>query len=795
MSLRIFGIRHHGPGSARSLRQALETLRPDCLLVEGPPDAADVLSLLTHRRMKPPVALLVYPPDQPQRAVFYPFAVFSPEWQALGYGLARKIAVRFMDLPQSHRLATADDAESQDSDSKPQDSDPETQGPQDSAPEAKESRDSDPEARISDPRSLIRDDPIGQLAAAAGYSDGERWWEHMVEHRRDGADLFAAILEAMGALRESALPADRPVEQGGDLPEIRRWAQREVQLEARREAWMRQTIRAAQQEGFKRIAVVCGAWHAPALTVDEGNTPSEKDDAELLKGLPKVKTQATWTPWTYGRLSYHSGYGAGVESPGWYHHLWTSRDAVPIRWMARVARLMREEDIDVSSAHVIEAVRLAETLAALRDRPLPGLPELNEATQSVFCFGDDLPLRLIHEKLIVGETLGSVPEETPLAPLQQDLAREQKRLRLPAEALERSLDLDLRKTNDLDRSRLLHRLSLLGLPWGETQHAGGKGTFHEIWRLRWQPEFAITLIEAGVWGNTIYEAATAFVRDAADRAKVLPALTNLLGQSLLADLPGAVSHVMARLQAEAAVASDVAHLMDALPPLADVQRYGNVRGTDVAMVGEMVAGLVARICIGLPGACASLNDEAAAAIFEHVVAVNAAIGLLQNEEHLASWRGAMTRLADQRGLHGLVAGRCCRLLVDAGAFAADEAARRLSLALSTANEPAQAAAWIEGFLKGSGLLLLHDENLWRTLDEWLTALPNDGFTALAPLLRRTFSTFTSAERRQIGERARSGAAGVSRAPIGDQPRAGDFDQARAEVVLPLIAKLLGMKVD
>ncbi len=760
MSLHLFGIRHHGPGSAHSLRQALETLKPDCILVEGPPDATDALPLLAHPQMKPPVALLIYPPDQPQRAVFYPFAIFSPEWQALNYGLSRKIAVRFMDLPQWHRLAIETDSESQISDH---------------------------ESQISDSASQIHDDPIGRLAAAAGYNDGERWWEHMVEHRRDGADIFAAILEAMAALRESALPADQIEAKRGNQPEAGR--------EAQREAWMRQTIRAAVKEGFERIAVVCGAWHAPALTIDAGNTASAKEDAGLLKGLPKVKTQATWTPWTYGRLSYRSGYGAGVESPGWYHHLWTAPDRVSIRWMARVARLMREEDLDVSSAHVIEAVRLAETLAAFRGRRLPDLSELNEATQSVFCFGSDLPLRLIHEKLIVGETLGSVPEETPLAPLQQDLMREQKRLRLPAEALERALDLDLRKPNDLDRSRLLHRLSLLGVHWGEPQQAGGKGTFHEIWLLRWQPEFVVDLIEAGVWGNTILDAATAFTHDAADRAKELPSLTKLLDQSLLADLPGAVSHVMARLQAEAAVASDIAHLMDALPPLANVQRYGNVRGTDVAMVGEVVAGLVARVCIGLPGACASLNDEAAAAMFDRVAGVNSAIGLLQNEEHSMSWRGAMKQLADQHGLHGLVAGRCCRLLVDAGVFAADESARRLSLALSTANEPAQAAAWIEGFLKGSGLLLLHDETLWRTLDEWLTALPNDSFTALAPLLRRTFSTFTSPERRQLGERARRGMTGASRAAIGDHSRTEDFDQARAETVLPTLAKLLGMKTD
>src|SRR5215211_6896544 len=101
----IFGIRHHGPGSARSLLRALEDLRPDAILVEGPPDAAEVLPLLAHPDMRPPVALLIYAPDAPRRAVYYPFALFSPEWQALHFGLANGIPVRFMDLPQAHQLA------------------------------------------------------------------------------------------------------------------------------------------------------------------------------------------------------------------------------------------------------------------------------------------------------------------------------------------------------------------------------------------------------------------------------------------------------------------------------------------------------------------------------------------------------------------------------------------------------------------------------------------------------------------------------------------------------------------
>src|SRR5262245_8054701 len=104
MAVHIFGIRHHGPGCARSLLAALDQLRPDVVLVEGPPDAEEVLPLLAAEGMQPPVAILIYPAERPQDAVFYPFAEFSPEWQALWYAHARKIPARFMDLPQQHRM-------------------------------------------------------------------------------------------------------------------------------------------------------------------------------------------------------------------------------------------------------------------------------------------------------------------------------------------------------------------------------------------------------------------------------------------------------------------------------------------------------------------------------------------------------------------------------------------------------------------------------------------------------------------------------------------------------------------
>lgn len=774
----LFGIRHHGPGSARSLRRALEQLRPDLLLVEGPPDAEPVLPLLAHAQMRPPAAILVYVPDEPRRAVFYPFAAFSPEWQAIHYALGAGTPVRFIDLPQWHQLAIEQDAGG-----RMQDEEPPAE-----APDASEQGQADEPPQ---PSSLILHpsrDPLGWLAMAAGYSDGERWWEHMVEQRRDDAGLFAAILEAMAALRDEAAALDPEAGAPADG------------LEERREAWMRQSIRAARREGFERIAVVCGAWHAPALR-DLG---AEKRDAALLKALPRVKTLATWTPWTYGRLSFASGYGAGVSAPGWYDHLWHHPEGTVTRWMARVARLLRAEDLDASAAHVIEAVRLSEALAALRGHPLPGLPELSEACRAVFCLGGDAPMRLIHARLIVGERLGAVPDETPMVPLQQDLAREQRRLRLPAEAQWKDYDLDLRKPTDLERSHLLRRLSLLGIGWGALQAPSGTGTFRERWRLQWEPGLAVALIEAAIWGNTVRDAAAARALDAAGRADGLPALVAVVNQALLADLPQALAGLMEQLQERSARTGDVGQLMDALvqedratrSSLVGSLRYGNVRKTDAELLGRVVDGLVVRVCVGLPAACASLNDDAAAEMFARIVGVDAALRLLQNAEHLAAWHAALRRVADLRGAHGAVAGRCCRILLDAGALDAAEVGRRLSLALSTAAEPAQAAAWVEGLLKDSGLILLHGDLLWAILDAWVAGLSPETFPQLLPLLRRTFATFPSGERRQLGERARTRAAGAGAQPWASDGPAEDinFDQERADAVLPLVARLLGLEV-
>lgn len=816
MSVHILGIRHHGPGSARSLRAALDELKPDAVLIEGPPDADKLIDLVDEADMEPPVALLIYAPDDTRHAVYYPFAVYSPEYQAMRWALDNAAHVRFMDLPQTHQFAyhlerlAALEAQmkarqeemerAQAAGEDEQAADWREQYERAKAAFEEQLRAQQREAEELDMGERVRRDPLGWLGKAAGYNDGERWWEHIIEQRRDDlAGVFEAVLEAMTELRETA----------GAVTDDN---------EARREAYMRRTIRRVQQAGFRKIAVVCGAWHGPALVAGSPLYRDAGADDETLADMPTANVEATWIPWTYGRLSRSSGYGAGITSPGWYHHLWNTESDIVITWLTQAAKLLREQDLDASTAQIIDTVRLVETLTAIRGYTLPGLDELNEAIQATMVFGAQEPMNLIHRALIIGERIGSVPEKTPQVPLQRDLRETRKRLDGNARKKRKSrdndqikyfkfdpepsdLDLDLRQEIDLERSHLLHRLRILEVPWGKLSRGDrrARGTFHEHWTLQWHPEFDIKLIEKSIYGNTVPDAASAFVIDQAEMVDNLPKLTGMLEDVLHADLPDTAAILIDKVRTKAAVASDIHSLMDALPPLVDVKtghhEKFSVRGITLDDVSEVIDGLVTRITIGLGNACASLDDDAAEAMYSRLVAVHDAILRLRDAQHMRAWYVTLNTLTRATTVHGLVAGRAARLLLDVNEVTPDDVARLMRLAISMAADPPAAAAWVEGFLRGSGLILLHDDELFAVLDQWILSLQEEAFVALLPLLRRTFSTFSAPERRQIGERVRKSLVGaVPQSPdtLPGAPDNADIDMNRADAMLPLLAELLGL---
>jgi hypothetical protein len=793
--VRLFGIRHHGPGSARSLVAALDADWPDIILIEGPPEAEALLSWVADPDLRPPVAFFAYETAEPANAAFWPFAVFSPEWQALTWASQHHVPVRFIDLPAATTLAQqaavrqaaaaaevpatpevsvtveAEEVAAAAAIGAPTEvSDPVAGTPGQSpeipgfeAPDQAGQYPGDP-AVPDDPDHArqLSYDPFAVLAEVAGIADPERWWDEVVESTPAG-DRFTAVAQMMVQLRSEATARTDGIDPRDRV----------------REARMRTILRQVRSPST-RVAVVCGAWHVPALL---DPLPPAKADAALLRGLPKVKCEVAWVPWTHSRLAFASGYGAGVESPGWYHHLYTTADQPIVRWLTTVAAALRARDLPVSSAHIIEATRLAETLAALRGRALPGLGEVSQAVLAVLCDGDEALLAYIQSELVVGELLGTVPAGAPLVPLEADLRATAKTFRLAFSGVPKEITLDLRKDFDRRRSAFLHRLAILQLDWGTPRDESSTGTFKEAWTLTWAPEFAVRLVEAAPWGTTVE---TAAARRLTEDTETLAAASAAIERALVADLPQVLDQLLLALDARAAAEGDVEHLLGSVPPLARAHRYGTVRGTDTSQLAAVAESVLVRAAVGLAPAVAGLADEAVRHLAGLFVTVHQATSLLPPTGR-ATWVHGLRVLLDRRDAPSLLVGRAVRLLFDAGELDRDDLARRLSRALS-GPDPALQAAWVEGFLSGDALLLIHDQRLLDILDRWVAGLSTEAFVDCLPLIRRSFGAFNRTDRRQLERRV---LAAHNRAPADPSAGPTDLDFDRTAGVLTTVRTLLG----
>nr|WP_255360102.1 DUF5682 family protein [Lewinella sp. 4G2] len=712
----------------------MDAYAPDLILLEWPADAVNLTDVVA-KDLRPPVAMVLYDAKDIERASFYPFASFSPEYQAIDWAVEHGVTVTPIDLPAKNYLAeTAAHV----------------------PPTLFQTEEPPPETPSLLPGKTrkqlnrqLRRDPLSLMAELAGYEDSESWWDATLERGTDNPEAtFTALLEMIGELRE-AFPSASDAEN------------------ERREAFMRTEIRKAMKSGAERIAIIVGAFHGPAVN-DIGRYKASTDKARL-KGLPRVKVATAWVPWSYPRLARSGGYGAGVLSPSWYKLLHDFPENATARWMATAGKLLREEGYDASPAMATEAVALAGALANLRDHEAPGIQELEQALLGTLAAGRPERLAIIHEKLTIGTTVGFVPPGVTSVPLVENFNKEIKSTRmaklwetagqlyLKATKTNPRGGIDLRASNDLRKSHLLHRLNLLGIHWGSLQPLGPDtiSSFKEIWLLEWKPEFSLYLIERASYGNTVASAAAKYSEERAQELTTVLPLAQLTLDCLRADLPDVVPTLMDLLRQRAAETTDVAALLAAIPTLVQTSRYGDSRKTDTTALLQVIDELLPRLVAGLPAAATNIDDDQATDLLGHLAAANYAIAQLENELHDDVWEGGLRRAVAAGGIHPLIEGHCVRLLYDRGLFDDAAAAKRFSRALSAANSAHYVAQWLSGFLHGSGQLLFHYPPLWALVDGWVAGLAWEDFEAILPLLRRTFADFSVFDRQRLLRLAQS----------------------------------------
>lgn len=540
----FFPVRHHSPSCAQAVRQLIERLRPSRVLIEGPSDFNARIEEL-HLAHALPIAIYSWFRRQDgeadvRRGAFYPFCVYSPEWQALQ--AAREVGAKaeFIDVPWAEMSSLEAQTNAH--------------------------RYAEPELRQSS--------YVEALCRKLDVPDLDALWDRLFEvEPPDDAALFVRCHRFCYGVRASdaATPAH-------DL---------------QREAFMAARIRQALSETDGRVFVVTGGFHSYALFARLNDLPFDHGDDEPLPQAESERGIAL-TPYSYERLDALTGYEAGMPSPGFYDRVWHGRDSddhrdVAREMLAEAVKSLRKRKQIASSADLIATMTTAQTLANLRGHARVWRRDLIDGIVGALVkdelqAGGSHPfLDAVHDALR-GQARGKLAPDAPVPPLVLDLRATLHRLDLETRN-ERTVELDLSGTDDLERSRTLHRLRVLRIAGFEK--TGGSdlvirddlARVVETWRLKWSPEFEASTVEASIYGPNLPEAATARLLEAAIPERDFEAVALLLLDAALMGLGAIATQGFARLQELTRQESDFFRLARGLNHLLYLFHFDEVLGT------------------------------------------------------------------------------------------------------------------------------------------------------------------------------------------------------------------------
>lgn len=704
---RYFGVRHFSPACAYYVREFLDRAKPALVLIEGPSDLSGLIERLCAREAVLPAAILAYTEQPPIRTVLYPFAEFSPEYQAIIWARKHNAEARFCDLPSSCALeyyARMDEAENQ----------------------------PDPQER----QSVY--DKIQQMTGL----DNDAFWEYNFEQSESLDELVSAVREYGRGLREFS-PED--------------------EHNALREAYMRRVIHEAEQTvPTDKIAVITGAFHSGGLD----GVPYSAEDERLTENIPSVKSLSTLMPYSYYRLSRRSGYGAGSKAPGFYEMLWSNRlsgrNQGAAEYLSRIAEGQRNHGFSASSAEVIEALRLADTLAGMRGGRQPSLSDLRDAAVTCMGHGSFGEISVSCADIEIGAKIGSLPEGSVSTSVQQDFMRQLAELNLERfrTASTEELKLDLRENLrvkseksaflDLNRSFFLHRLRFLEIGFGEIQYNRGGSEHTEIWQLRWSPECEIRLVEASLLGgDTVEQACAMKLTESLYASQSLTEAAKILADAFLCGITGAVKTAVLAVQRLAADCVSASDCGGTIGELSAAVRFGSVRRLDTEPLCDLIRQLFLRFCLSLPleWIC---DENAAHELMKAISLVNDAVmshDFLDEQRFLA----LLLDLADSDMASPLLSGFGCAVLTDRGKITSEKLSELISRRLSRGTPPAEGALWFEGLAQKNRRALITRLSLWEKLCAFISELSDEEFKPTLVCLRRTFSEFSPSEKADIAE--------------------------------------------
>lgn len=740
----VFGVRHLSPGAAWHLRAYLDQVQPTAVLIEGPSDATSLIKHLVNPKTRPPVAMLAFTSELPMRTAMWPLAVYSPEYEAMRWAYTNDADCAFIDLPSDVMLAL---------ERHPLHERPAATAPSDGAvPEATTGTPptaAPTQAHPAQPSLYV------QIAELAGETNYEMYWERRFEHNQQ-PDTYRSALHRLSAEMRALSEGEEQVDQP-----------REYAYNVLRERYMTAQIAEAIAQGHEanRIVVVCGAYHAqPLQEASAGDVMTEQEIAHL----PRRDAKLTLMPYSYYRLSAMSGYGAGNAAPLYYETMWKlmnrgESDRLAHHYLSQVAQSLRTQGTHRSTAEVIEAVRLAESLAALHGGSSPTLGDLHDAATTLFGHGER---ELVLTHLLrndVGTAIGELADGVSQTPIQDDLNRQLRLLKLEKyrSAVASDLQLDLRENRrvkteaaaflDLRRSELLHRLQWLGIGFARKQRSAQTGaSWAEHWIMQWSPEVEIEVVESTLLGETIEAAAALRLTQHLEKAATVAEAAELIVRACECALLAQMESARRTLQQLVVDAQDVPQLAAAASQLSLLGSYGDLRQLNLDILQPLLSQLYLRACLFLVDAC-NCNDEASGAMITALHELNQLVQTHYERLDATLWEQQLRELAARDDRNPRLSGYACALLLERGVLSAADCAEEVSRRLSPGIPADLGAGWFEGLSMRNRYGLLSRLSLWEQLNDYIESLDDHEFRRALVFLRRAFSDFNAQEKAMVAE--------------------------------------------
>jgi hypothetical protein len=740
--VRLFGVRHLSPAGAWHVERFLEKENPDLVLIEGPSDASGLIPDMSRSNVTPPIALLCYTTELPARSIMYPLASYSPEYRAMLWAKKHGKGVRFFDLPstvKTNLYYLEDEAETRNRIEYEQEQ---------AEDEAKLSEKIEKWASYRRFESKI----YSETARIGGEEDYESYWERNFEHNlEEGAYQNAVKVhsEELRLLTDEAQAEGQPISSA--INEVR-------------EAYMKREVLSAIKEGFKpeKIVAVCGAHHVTGIISCEPMTDGE------FSSLPKAEVNMTLMPYSYYKLSSFSGYGAGNRAPEYFELMWSLMQsgrlsALPVEYLSRLSAALREKHGYSSTATVIDAARLAKSLQYMHDGLLPTLGDLHESAVAVMAAGRLEAAAEAFAMLDVGTKIGSLPEGVSQTPIQDDMNRSLKRLKLERykTVVAQNLSLDLRENRrvqseaaaflDLDRSVFLQRLSLLGIDFAKfLPKSQTSATWAENWILKWTPEVEMQVVESVLLGNSIEAAAGFKLKEMLERSADVAEVAALTRKACECRLPDSTFNAIKKLQSLASESESFTSVAGAARELSYLVQYGSIRKYDTGSITPLMSQLFIKAAL-LIMPCASVNDEEASKMAEQLQQLHYMTQEMPEHVNDELWLKQLKDLAYADDKNAILCGFALSLLLERGQAEENRVHIELSRRMSPGNAPEASAGWFEGLSKRNRAILLSRIFIWEQLDNYMQSLDDDSFKRTVVCLRRAFSNFSPAEKVGICE--------------------------------------------